>query len=332
MKKTTFLSALILLFAANIATYAQGGTAKVQVIHNSADVSIATVDVYVMGMLQYPDAPFRTCTTFQDVPAGFPLTIQLAPGDSTSAADSFYSTTVTLEAGKTYIAIATGTRTDNGYTPYKPFNVAITNAARLNALDPANTDILLFQGSTDLPAVNAIEPGVGTIVNNVPYGQFLGYLPRATENYEISVVNPENGNVIGNYYADFESLDLQGKAVTILGSGFLNPANNSNGATFGLWMATPQGGQLIDMSQQTASVNKNIVANISVYPNPASSNITINVPAGFSKINSVLYDIMGREVANTDTNTINIAGLSNGIYIVKANIDGKIYQQRIIKK
>ena len=331
MKKITFLITIGLSLAGMFTASAQGN-ARVQVIHNSADVSINTVDVYILGQLLYDNAPFRSSTAFQDVPAGFPITIQVAPGNSTSVADSFYSVTITLEAGKTYVAVAAGTRTDEGYNPYKPFNVSINSDARETALNAGDTDILLYQGSTDLPAVNAIEPGVGTIVNNVPYGVFLPYLSREAQDYNISLVNAAYNEVIGNYVAPFETLNLAGQAVTILGSGFFNPAENSNGQDFGLWMSLPAGGQLIELQDPTASL-KNIAVNaISVYPNPANSTLNLNITGGFTSLSNVIYDMTGRKVMSGNGITLDVSSLSNDVYILNSNVDGKIYQQRVIVK
>lgn len=330
MKKITLFAALA--FAVTGLSAQAQETARVQVIHNSADISISTVDVYVMGQLQYDDAPFRSSTPFQNVPAGFPLTIQVAPGNSASAADSFYSTTITLEAGKTYVAVAAGTRTDDGYNPYKPFTVSITSEARETALQPGNVDILLYQGSTDLPAVNAIEPGVGPILNNVPYGVFLPYLQREALDYNISLINAANSEVIGDYVAPFETLNLAGQAVTILGSGFFNPAENSNGQDFGLWMSLPSGGELIELQDPTASV-KNVATNaISVYPNPASTILNLNIHTGFTSVSITLHDMTGRQVLTSRVSTIDVSTLSNGVYMLNANVDGKIHQQRVIVK
>lgn len=330
MKKTTFLFSAAFLFAVGSVGFAQAP--KIQVIHNSADVNLQLIDVYdPLGNKIFDDAPSRTATPFisEGIPTGFPVTLSVAPGNSTSIDDAFYNFTITFEAGKTYIAVASGTRTDNGYTPFKPFAVSVNSNARDTALNPANTDILLFQGSTDLVPVNASEPGVGPIVNNVPYGVFLPYLEREATTYNFVLTNSETNQVIGDYTASFES--LAGKAVTILGSGFYNPSANSNGAPFGLWMAVPEGGPLVEIPNSIASVAKNSLTGVSLYPNPAKSQVTINVPAGSTTVKSVIYDIMGRQVAAGNTNTLDVSGLTNGVYIVKADIDGKSFEQKIIK-
>lgn len=63
-------------------------TARVQVIHNSADVLANSVDVYVNGALAIPDFGFREATPFIDFPAGVTLNIGVAPSNSTSVNDT----------------------------------------------------------------------------------------------------------------------------------------------------------------------------------------------------------------------------------------------------
>ena len=62
--------------------------ARVQVIHNSADVLAGSVDVYINGALAIPDFAFRTATPFIDLPAGVTLNIGVAPGNSASVNDT----------------------------------------------------------------------------------------------------------------------------------------------------------------------------------------------------------------------------------------------------
>lgn len=329
MNKITSLLTIGLTLAGVLTSSAQGG-AKIQVIHNAADVSISTVDIYIMGMRQVDDFQFRSATAFRDIPAGIPLTVAVAPGNSTSASQKFYETTMTLEAGKTYIAIATGNLGTTGYTPNTPFNVAIYDMARQTAA-AGNTDVLIYQGSTDLPVVNAVEPGAGTILNNITYNMFAGYLPRPTEDYYIDLINSGTGETLYSYLAPFATNNLAGKAVTILGSGFNNTTANSNGPEFGLYMALPEGGPLVPLPQGTAGITNVQAQTLSVYPNPANSVVILDIPAGYNALNAKLYDMTGRQVLTTTGTTLNVSGLSNGVYLLDAVIDGKAYQQRIIK-
>lgn len=73
----------------------------------------------------------------------------------------------------------------------------------------------------------------------------------------------------------------------------------------------------------------------SIYPNPASDNLTISI-AGKAKVAQVeLIDLLGNVVLKSEMNsvkTLNIASLNTGVYIVKLTIDGKQYTSRVVKK
>ena len=72
-------------------------TAKVQVIHNAADPAAAEVDIYLNGQAvgALNNFAFRTASPFVDLPAGTPIVIGVAPGTSTSYADTLTTFTVT---------------------------------------------------------------------------------------------------------------------------------------------------------------------------------------------------------------------------------------------
>ncbi|MBP9689383.1 MAG: T9SS type A sorting domain-containing protein, partial [Bacteroidia bacterium] len=73
----------------------------------------------------------------------------------------------------------------------------------------------------------------------------------------------------------------------------------------------------------------------SVYPNPASNIITINVDGVNSQWNIKLLDIAGSEILSTQMNyqtTINVETLAKGVYIVRAtNSDGQQANIRFVK-
>ena len=57
-------------------------TARVQVVHNSADAAAATVDVWLNNTLLLDDFAFRTASPFVDAQAGVDLTVGIAPANS----------------------------------------------------------------------------------------------------------------------------------------------------------------------------------------------------------------------------------------------------------
>jgi hypothetical protein len=188
--KKLFTSLIVLLTM----TFAARGQALVQVIHNSADAAAAEVDVYINGDRALDDFAFRTATEFLPLPAGVPLAIGIAPGNSTSAADIIATFNFTLEDGEKYIVVANGIVSPSGYSPATPFNLFVYPLGRTEATSPTNTDVLVFHGSTDAPTVDVVAVGAGTIVNDLSYSEFAGYLELPTADYVLEV-RDETGTV-----------------------------------------------------------------------------------------------------------------------------------------
>ena len=166
----------MLLFAMTTTITAQ--TARVQVIHNSADAAAEFVDVYLNDALLIPNFEFRTASSFIDAPAGEEIELSVAPPNSSGVEEAIYTAPVTLTEGETYVVVADGIVSGSGYNPPQDFGLQIYPLGREVASDPANTDVLVHHGSTDAPAVDIVETGVGagTIVEDLAYTEFQGYL------------------------------------------------------------------------------------------------------------------------------------------------------------
>ena len=136
-------------------------TAKIQVIHNSADAAASTVDVYLNGGLAIDDFAFRTATPFIDVPAGVQISVAIAPSTSTSVSDAIATFNYSLVSGEKYVIVANGIVSPSGYTPAIPFDLHVFAGGRESATNGTNTDLLVCHGSTDAPAVSVWETGVG---------------------------------------------------------------------------------------------------------------------------------------------------------------------------
>ncbi len=229
-------------------TTASAQTARVQIIHNSADAAAATVDIYVNDVLTLPDVAFRTATEFLDIPAETDLAVGIAPGNSTGAGDIIATFDYNLADGGSYIIVANGIVSPTGYNPVQAFDLDVFPAAREAATMGMNTDVLVIHGSTDAPVVDVAETSVpaGTVVDDLAYGNFAGYLELGTADYVLEVQTAD-GTPVAAYQAPLATLGLDGGAITVVASGFLAPANNSNGAAFGLWVALPSGGPLVEL-------------------------------------------------------------------------------------
>jgi Domain of unknown function (DUF4397)/Secretion system C-terminal sorting domain len=246
---------LFILISCLGAFTASAQTARVQVIHNSPDALASAVDVYLNDALLIDDFEFRTATPFIDAPAGTAITVGIAPSNSTSANDVIATFDYTLTENETYIIVASGVVNVAGYNPAQPFNLEVFPGARENASLAGNTDVLVYHGSTDAPVVDVVETlvtGGATIVDNAEYSDFAGYLELLTLDYRIEVRDETGTVTVKSYEAPLSTLGLENAALTVLASGFLDPAQNSNGPSFGLFVALPSGGDLIPLPESTA--------------------------------------------------------------------------------
>jgi hypothetical protein len=309
-------------------------TARIQVIHNSADVIAEKVDVYLDGMLIVDDFEFRTATPFVDVPANRNIDVDIYPANSTENEQStpVASFTYNLEGNQKYILVASGTVTQAGFDPYRPFDIYVYGNAREMATESTNTDVVVFHGSTDAPAVDVYEVGAGAgqIINDLTYGNFAGYLGLPTSNYTLQIRDDRGENEVATYYAPLSTLGLDGNSLTIVASGFLNPAANNDGASFGLWVALASGGPLVQLPLAlTTGLEEDIFdeESFKIFPNPVIRDLNVQFQSASANNAQVdIFDLVGNKVYSsveeTQKDAVNnyrfdVSGLNSGMYILR---------------
>jgi hypothetical protein len=255
--------------------------ARVQIIHNAADAAAASVDVYLNNA---PDPTldnfaFRTNTDYIDFPASTDVEIDITGGNSTGPNPAVFTQTVNIPTG-TYIIVANGIVSPTGYSPAPDFGLDVFAGAREAATNSANTDVLVYHGSTDAPTVDVKEVSgplsFPTIVNDASYNDFAGYLSLPTADYNIQVRTSDGIDAVAEYGAPLQTLNLDGVALTVLASGFLNPANNSGGPAFGLYVALPSAGNLIPLPSQNISTARVQVIHNAADPAAAQVDVVVN--------------------------------------------------------
>ena len=323
--KNLFLLSISLLLSFSV--FSQ--TARVQVIHNSPDALAAEVDVYVNSDLTLDDFAFRTATPFVDLPAGTEIELSVAPANSSDVGDAILTVPVTLTEDETYIVVADGIVSPTGYNPAPPPTLQVFAMGREAASNGANTDVLVHHGSTDAPTVDVFETGAGAglIVDDISYSEFQGYLELPTADYVIQVNDATGTTGVAAYEAPLSTLGLDGAAITVLASGFLDPTQNSDGPAFGLYVALPAGGPLVALPGATLGVNDVNSAAISIFPNPVKNQLTI---AGIELANFDvnIYDVQGRLVIDNSSNIngdqIDTSSLSSGMYLLRVTNGNEI--------
>ena len=302
--------------------------ARVQVIHNSADAAAAEVDVYLNGQLLLNDLAFRTATPFVDLSSGVDVNIAIAPSTSTSVADAIAEFTYVLEENGTYVIVANGIVSPSGYMPATPFDLYVAQGREAASM-MGNTDVLVFHGATDAPIVDVAEIallGGAVIVDDIAYGNFSpDYLEVGTADLVLQVQTTD-GTPVASFNAPLETLGLTDAALVVLASGFLDPSMNSNGPSFGLWVALPSGGPLVQLSMTTGLNEEGSISGLNVWPNPVADRLFLSFDATGSDNTIVrLVDTQGRlikQITSTQTSALgtpilDLEAVADGQYILE---------------
>ncbi len=314
--------------------------ARVQVIHNSAATDAAMVDVYLNDGILLDDFEFRTASPFIDAPAGTFFDVSIALPNSVDTTNALYKETFILESNMTYIIVASGTIGSGSYSPATPFSLEVIGSARETSQTNGNVDVLVWHGATDAPAVDVFEVNIATtIVNDISYGEYQGYLDLPAASYLLSV-RDQSGSTVATYAANL--VGLEDLAISVIASGFLSPDNNNNGAAFGLYVALPAGGELLELDNVTGISNMDLNLETTISPNPFTDAIRIDVVAEDAAIIEYsLVDITGRIIyqnqftANKGNQQINLnaADLNSGFYtLVMRNNAGETQTTKLIKR
>ena len=326
-------------------------TARLQVIHNAADVAANLVDVYLNGNLLLEDFAFRSATPFIDAPAETELNIGIAL-PNTSVDDTLRNFKATLEDGGTYVAIANGVTAPDSYASNPDgrstaFTLWVKPMAREMAEDSTSVDFFAVHGATDAPTVDVIARDVATLVDDAAYGDITDYLSVPAAEYTLDVTpGADNNTIVASFNADLTS--LAGGSAVILASGFLTPDQNQDGQAFTL-IAVLADGTVLDLGGVT-SVNDDFSDLIpgeyqlsQNYPNPFNPTTKINfsIPTN-GLVTLKIYDILGKEVANLVNENLEAgnyivnfeaARLSSGVYFyqLKANDFVEVKKMNLIK-
>jgi hypothetical protein len=202
------------------------------------------VDIYLNGSLLLDNFGFREATPYIDAPAGTPINIGVAGPNSTSAADTIKNFTVTLTANETYVAVANGVLDPNSFAVNPDgrstaFTLFVKAMARENGTS-SDVDFFVLHGSTDAPTVDVLARRVATLVDDAAYGDITPYVTVPPASYVLDVTpGSDNLTIVASFETDLSGLG--GGAAVVFASGFLNPSENQNGETFGIFAALPNG-------------------------------------------------------------------------------------------
>ena len=333
-KNLIMMKKITLLFALMSQMHAQ--TARLQIIHNSPDHTIKALDVYFGNQKVVDSISFRNATAYRDVPANTPIIMALQSPALPDTSASLFRDTVRFDADSTYTLIISGLISSIPYDSIKPLDLAVHKSREVSRVS-GNVDLLFYHGSTDAPGIT-IDELTGPTVNFLPllrYGAFSSYLEVANQNYEFRVAN-------------FNTIGLADSAVVIVTSGLIDTSQSLPGDTnstvyaplFGLFMALPGGGPLIELPAKSGiGIDELDSQDILLYPNPANNTLEISFPTAIDgEIEIEILNMRGKPMLDTmvynhsnEVHKIRVSSLSPGYYLLKAKADGNwIYTAKIL--
>ena len=233
-----------------------GGNAQAQLIHNAADPTADTVDVYLGKEKVVDNFGFRSATPFLPVPAGSEIPAGIAPKDATGAEDIVATQPAVFAANETHTVVASGVLNPSGFADNPDgepigLSVLVEDGARTTA-PPGQVDLRTVHGATDVPTVDIGKNGT-TLVQELTYGDITTeYTSVASEQKRLVLTASEADSTVAAFQADLSGLG--GTAATVLASGFLDPAANQGGPPLRLIAARPSGDVLTFAPNQPPGV------------------------------------------------------------------------------
>lgn len=142
----------------------------------------------------------------------------------------------------------------------------------------------------------------------------------------------------GTFYPNFENkyffadycLSRIGMVNTTTGAITYSPnfTGNYNFTTFGedvegeLYVAAQSGGRIFKVVDSSLKTNNHKVSTVSIYPNPATSQITVDLATAALPATFVIYDLTGKKLLSktltSSVQNIDVSTLSTGMYITQA--------------
>ncbi len=259
-------------------------TSRVQIIHNSADPSLATVDVWINGTKAQDNVAFRKATAFTALPANTPLVVGIAPATSTQYRDTLFTVTLDpLRPGRTYHLVATGVA-DSSMFRKNPdqqdisFKILALEGALESSSEAGKTAVRVGHYSTDTNRIT-LQSSAATYANQIAYGSSSPEYTVIPAGMDTIWVVDAAGTKIRGFICDLRGTN---KAVFVMASGFSVPDSNRGGQSFKLILVEANGSvnaTLQEISPSTTSVQETAWADSWILgPNPTGDIVRISIP------------------------------------------------------
>lgn len=318
----------------------EAGTALVQIIHNANDTRRETVSISLNGEVVLENLAFQSATGYLELPANIGIGLGI---HNTPLSGAFFDVEVELEADKRYVVVALGIETnnhaDNPDGISNDFELLLLEKSSITAGNASEVDFHFVHGGTDAPGVRLEERNSSSDFGFFRYSDVSTTLSVAAATTVFDLYT-SSGDRAGSFV--FEMDELAGEAGMLLVNGFVNPAQNRNGAPLGMMFVASDGEVVLPRNitsvedpadtglPQTFALQQN-------YPNPFNPTTTIQyqLPEA-STVQITVYDMLGRRVALLMNNeqaagihsiSFDASALASGMYLYRLQA-GEFVQTR----
>ncbi|MCC5933884.1 MAG: T9SS type A sorting domain-containing protein [Balneolales bacterium] len=302
--------------------------AFVQLIHSAADPAAALVDIFVNDALVESAFPFGAAIPVSPAPSSElqQLRIKLAGTDTVILEDTFE-----FEANRTYSITVTGVANPADFAQNPGgADISVNLAVSIYPLlvGPADLHAYLLHTVTDAPAVDVYANGT-LLIGGLSYGEPSPFTGLNAETAALSLTLAGTETEVARFTADLSV--FEGEFVAIQARGFLNPAENQDGAAFELVAVRPSGEVVVfDAVPVSVLPETQLPAELSLsqnYPNPfnPATSIRFSLPQQ-QDVRLEVFNMQGQRVAvlasgrfaaGTHTVRFDASALASGLYLYR---------------
>lgn len=309
--------------------------ARIQIIHNSPDPELATVDVYLNEVKtdRLDDVAFRTATPYLDIESGRVVSVVVAADTSQGVAGAFAVGAFVAESGTDYQVVIDGL--------LRPFEFDLEADPRSRALEARvirrtpgriqigagehRIEMAFYHGSPDAPVFGydvRSWTGSGIFGLSATYGSVTkASFPGSDVHYRFRMPNQPETDL------DHDRLNVHaGQSALLMLSGFFSTDDGPERPALGYFVVREDGtvesvwGDAFSTPTEQRPASPVALA-VTVAPNPARDRVVIAVPALFVGARVEVFDVRGRRVlserSTNGSQVIETGQWPMGVYTVR---------------
>ncbi len=230
----------------------------IQIVHNCADPSLQTLDVWINNSQLINDVKFRSATPYTEVSGTGTVTIGFALASSASADECLVRFDIAVANNERMVVVLNGVGSPDNFLPNPDGAGTELSLTTVHNIPEPGTEssatLGVVHGTADAPSFDIRISGMG-LIPALGYTAVSPLRPAKADNHVLTI-SPTGSQPQFAYTADLS--DYDGTCALVVISGFLSPQFNQNGPAMGLFLVPPAGGDLavlpLTAVQATAAV------------------------------------------------------------------------------